>query len=700
MAYSIQTAVSDGTLEQLDLSIRYMDKSHIQVYVDDVLADGSAYSYVWLTDTRIQIVPTVANGSTVKVRRKTLSDEMWHEFTQGARFSTTSMDENFEQLLFLAQEYSEGIYISDFYVDVDMHLKRILNLADPVNDTDAVNLRTLKDFLPYGEAAAGLATRLDAEEAHTAALAGAYGSSLVGAATYAQLRSYTGNATRIQIGGRENYFDGGHGVFVRTGTAADNDGTVLRDALGRSWERQFNGPANAKWWGLTTYTPDSTAALQNALNSGYSHIVIDKDINVGVTAVTMAVGQVLEINGVLNKLAGNSYTVLLNHDCQVTGTGTINGNGVASDCIVASGKNNLRVNGLSLIDVGGKGITFYAACTNYIITHNRLTNITGAAINVEYSSQGVICGNSVDTAHDGILFYGGDANTSTVIGSTGITIADNVIRNIVWGGIWGTLTSHVAVSNNFVENCADVGIDFEGCRSFSCAGNTAKECANGCFAVFFGSKVGTFSGNTAYNEVSAGAGFYATTNTSYQNERISIVGNSFRTNAGRCIYIEARGNLALSNSLIANNSLVCVGGVSGIYGAESSGLVISGNQITTVGAAIGIYADGVSASIIEGNFLSGINDTNNNPANGGGITLRYRSAAYPAQYNVVRDNRVDGFMYSILDSCSADVTKSANYIANNHVVNIYRSAGVGYTGVVELNRDVYIPANVVNATTF
>ncbi len=104
MAYSIQTAVSDGTLEVLDLSIKYMDKSHIFVYVDDVLVDGSAYSYVWLTDTRIQIVPAVASGSTLKVIRKTLTDEMWHEFSKGARFSTTSMDENFEQLLFLAQE--------------------------------------------------------------------------------------------------------------------------------------------------------------------------------------------------------------------------------------------------------------------------------------------------------------------------------------------------------------------------------------------------------------------------------------------------------------------------------------------------------------------------------------------------------------------------------------------------------------------
>jgi len=171
MAYSIQTAVSDGTLEVLDLSIKYMDKSHIFVYVDDVLVDGSAYSYVWLTDTRIQLVPTVANGSTLKVIRKTLTDEMWHEFSKGARFSTASMDENFEQLLFLAQEYSEGIYVKDFYTDIDLHLKRILNLGDPINDGDAVNLKTLKEYLPNADLLPALTQRIAEEELKSAKLA-------------------------------------------------------------------------------------------------------------------------------------------------------------------------------------------------------------------------------------------------------------------------------------------------------------------------------------------------------------------------------------------------------------------------------------------------------------------------------------------------------------------------------------------------
>lgn len=78
--------------------------------------------------------------------------------------------------------------------------------------------------------------------------------------TYAALRAYTGSATRIQIGGRTNYFDGAQGIAVRTGSRPDNDGTVWVDALGRSWERQFTGAINTKWFGVTGNGADSDTA--------------------------------------------------------------------------------------------------------------------------------------------------------------------------------------------------------------------------------------------------------------------------------------------------------------------------------------------------------------------------------------------------------------------------------------------------------
>jgi len=305
MAYSIQTAVSDGTLAVLDLSISYMDKSHIQVYVDDVLADGSAYSYVWLTDTRIQIVPAVANGSTLKVLRKTLTDEMWHEFTQGARFSTTSMDENFEQLLFLAQEYAEGIYVSDFYTDLDMHLHKVLNLADPTNDGDAVNFKTLKDFLPYGEAAAGLVTRITAEETKSAQL-DAQGITSNSKTITGFVATGIPNGAWLHFAGRDTLGDGGGGFcwYSSTSTQPADGITVFTPAVGsgrifrEGWTvLGFNKPIPFAWGGATG-SGDETAKLQAVLDYAIAKgNTLDISGNYSVTALSLNGANGLRVTG-------------------------------------------------------------------------------------------------------------------------------------------------------------------------------------------------------------------------------------------------------------------------------------------------------------------------------------------------------------------------------------------------------------------
>lgn len=86
-----------------------------------------------------------------------------------------------------------------------------------------------------------------------------YGGSYIGAATYAQLRAYTGDETRMPL------YDGY--VAIRRGTAADNGGTVWKDALNRSWERQYSGPVSPTWWGASGDggVTDNTAAVNAAI---------------------------------------------------------------------------------------------------------------------------------------------------------------------------------------------------------------------------------------------------------------------------------------------------------------------------------------------------------------------------------------------------------------------------------------------------
>lgn len=93
--------------------------------------------------------------------------------------------------------------------------------------------------------------------------------------TYALLRAYTGPVTAFFVRGVTNIFDGGFGPFrvdASDTTSADNGGTVLIDANGRRWKRDFTEPVNVKWFGAKddyngVSGTDNTAAIQSAVNS-------------------------------------------------------------------------------------------------------------------------------------------------------------------------------------------------------------------------------------------------------------------------------------------------------------------------------------------------------------------------------------------------------------------------------------------------
>ena len=78
------------------------------------------------------------------------------------------------------------------------------------------------------------------------------GASLIGGATYAQIRSYSGSATRIKCLGRNNAFDNCEGTFVldtSDTTTPDDDGCVLVGVGGKRWKRQFSGNRSVIWFG-------------------------------------------------------------------------------------------------------------------------------------------------------------------------------------------------------------------------------------------------------------------------------------------------------------------------------------------------------------------------------------------------------------------------------------------------------------------
>lgn len=94
------------------------------------------------------------------------------------------------------------------------------------------------------------------------------GANLVGGATYAQIRAYSGTATKIHCSGRLNIFDGAHGDFeldASDTSSADNDATTLVDANGGRWKRKYSGNVKAEWAGVIPGSSYVHAELTNLI---------------------------------------------------------------------------------------------------------------------------------------------------------------------------------------------------------------------------------------------------------------------------------------------------------------------------------------------------------------------------------------------------------------------------------------------------
>ena len=137
MAYSTQRAVSDGSLVLLDISIDYFDRDEIAVFFDGIL-DDLPWAWVGSTDNKISFDPAVPDGVEVLLRRSTALDAPLHEFNLGAAFRNTTLDENFQQILRIAQEAKEGGSLGDIFNDLDMHGYQINNIGEAVSPNDAV----------------------------------------------------------------------------------------------------------------------------------------------------------------------------------------------------------------------------------------------------------------------------------------------------------------------------------------------------------------------------------------------------------------------------------------------------------------------------------------------------------------------------------------------------------------------------------
>lgn len=258
MSFSIQRAVSDGTLDTIVLSIEYFDQTDISVYVDDVLLPDGTYTWAW-DGLDIKITPAVANGSEVLVRRTTKFDDMYHNFDDGAVFNDTTMDDNFRQLLFIFQEGVEGLTATDFYANLNLHGYRLRKVGNAVEPDDAVPYsQYIADALGAGQfrlLAEAAANAAGISEANSLASANASAANAVTSGNYATNSQNSATASAASAVTADN-----HRI------AADNSATAAAASAVTAGTHETNAGNSASAAAASAAAAAASAASINDAN--------------------------------------------------------------------------------------------------------------------------------------------------------------------------------------------------------------------------------------------------------------------------------------------------------------------------------------------------------------------------------------------------------------------------------------------------
>ena len=99
MAYATNTFSGNGVTTNFALSFPYLSTDHVTVEVD-----GTQVAFTWLNSSTVTVSPAPADGTTVRVYRRSSQDSPMVDFTNGEVLTETSLDTAVRQALYVAQE--------------------------------------------------------------------------------------------------------------------------------------------------------------------------------------------------------------------------------------------------------------------------------------------------------------------------------------------------------------------------------------------------------------------------------------------------------------------------------------------------------------------------------------------------------------------------------------------------------------------
>ena len=149
---------ADGNTSTFAITFSFIDSTHVKVFLD-----GVATTNFTVSGSNVVMNSNPANSVVVMIKRETPTDARLVDFQDGSVLTESDLDKSADQNFFIAQEINDEsqsamkLATDDTF---DALNKRIKNVADPVNNNDAVNKGFISTNLTNINTVAGISTQV------------------------------------------------------------------------------------------------------------------------------------------------------------------------------------------------------------------------------------------------------------------------------------------------------------------------------------------------------------------------------------------------------------------------------------------------------------------------------------------------------------------------------------------------------------
>ena len=133
----------DGSTTAYSITFPFIDSTHIKAFINGV--ESTAFT---ISSSTLTFTSAPANSAVIRIERQTPTNARLVDFTDGSVLTESDLDKSADQNFYIAQEITDdsasklGLDTDDKY---NANSKVIKNLANPVNDQDAVTKHYLEN---------------------------------------------------------------------------------------------------------------------------------------------------------------------------------------------------------------------------------------------------------------------------------------------------------------------------------------------------------------------------------------------------------------------------------------------------------------------------------------------------------------------------------------------------------------------------